>query len=568
MLAVVVLSMGAGAAFANPSDLDIRFNSTGYMMDNYNPDNSSSRQNAPFLPIINADGSFVVFGQTSNGATATAFLQSFSANGVAQQPVLINDARPTIAAYSASDKIMLARSSVSVAGVNVPGYLKRLNRDGTLDSSFGNNGTVADPDMLLLGSEITLGEDAQGRIMVTSFSKGLMRFLANGALDASFGANGIAPLPADRAQFETFLAQAVATDGGYYVLTGGSGGDANSLLRYTSSGALDTAFGTGGRLKLLSNSVTNTIAAMPDGGVLALEGCKQGTSTCRLNHFSKTGSSVAMSARIRELPQGVTGQARLTRGALIQRLSDGRILMSADWVGTLSAPPWLATGQLFGMFNADLTPVTEFDGDNGLRVHNPGFEFNTTMPNRAALNVNADGSILYVAEATNSSFNPRVAAMRLKGGLTSTAPTPVPYVPTPDWPKPFSGVTPAANLAINVNTIGELVLETMSISSCVIIQSNGVQGSLEGIERFDIGFKILDMDQGIIQVVKTRPFNESGSLTASGALPDCSGIYEATTNRYTDFIQLGTQTFTVVFEVIDEPQLRLALRSAVETPTR
>lgn len=480
MLAAVVLSFSAGASLASPSDLDIRFNSTGYMMDNYNPDNSSSRQNSPFATIINADGSFVVFGQTSNGSTATAFLQSFSANGVAQQPVLINDVRPTIAAYSASDKIIVALKSASVAGVNAPGYLKRLNRDGALDSSFGNNGTVADPDMLLLGSEITLGEDAQGRIMVTSFSKGLMRFLTNGALDTSFGANGIAPLPADRGQFETFFAQAVATDGGYYVLTGAAGGIANSLLRYTSTGALDTAFGTGGRLKLLANSVVNTIVAMPDGGVLALEGCSQGNSTCRLNHFSKTGSSVAMSARIRELPQSVTGQARLTRGALIQRLSDGRILMSADWVGTLAAPPWLATGQLFGMFNADLTPVTEFDGDNGLRVHDPGFQFSTTMPNRGALNVNADGSILYVADASNTSlnFNPRVAAIRLKGGLTSTVPTPTPYVPTADWPKPFSGVTPAANLAINVNTIGELVLETMSISSCVIIQSNGVQGSL------------------------------------------------------------------------------------------
>ena len=152
--------------------------------------------------------------------------------------------------------------------------------------------------------------------------------------------------------------------------------------------------------------------------------------------------------------------------------------------------------------------------------------------------------------------------------LSSSGSVQSPYVPSINWPTPFSGVTPSSNLAINVNTIGLLVLQDMTISSCVNIQSNGQQSSLDGVERFDIGFKILDMDQGIIQIAKTRPFNQSNALTASGEKPDCSGVFEATTNRYKDFIRVEAQTFTVEFELVDDVQMRLVLRSAVATPLR
>jgi hypothetical protein len=249
-------------------------------------------------------------------------------------------------------------------------------------------------------------------------------------------------------QFETFLAQTQSTDGSYYLLTGGSGGDANSLLRITPAGSLDTNFGDGGRKALLANSATHNILAMQDGGVLALEGCVQGNPECRLSHFSASGTTVA-TADIEEIPMDVASQARLLRGAHMARLGDGRIVLSAEWTGTLSAPPFLVNGHLFGMFNEDLSPVTEFDGDNGLIVHLLEFEFNTTMPSRGTLGETADGAILLISEgiAASDSFMPRWSAVRLQGSSDAGTPGSGVTGPVPPPDDPIPG-------AVKVNTLG------------------------------------------------------------------------------------------------------------------
>lgn len=413
-LSLLLLS---SVTLAQPGSLDTDFNGSGALYDTYNPNDHASRRNQAILPIINPDGSFQMLGITSDSSSSLA-LTNFSANGQREEVILIPGPTGTAAALTADNKLIVGRQSASVAGINSPGYLKRFTRDGALDASFASGGTFADSNLLFLGSEFSIAIDAENRILVTSFSNGLIRFTPDGVPDTTFGTNGVGELPADKGQFETFLAQIQATDGAYYLLTGGSGGDANSLLRLTSSGTLDTGFGDGGRKKLLANSGTHNILAMPDGGVLALEGCLQGNPVCRLSHFGSTGATVA-TATVREVPAGAATQARLLRGALLARLDDGRIVLSAHWTGTLSAPPWLSDGQLFGMFNGDLTPVTEFDGDNGLIVHPLEFEFNTTMPGRGVLGQTADGGILLIGEglAASDNYMPRWAAVRLNGGV-------------------------------------------------------------------------------------------------------------------------------------------------------
>ncbi len=416
-------------ALAQPGALDTSFNGTGVMYDTYNPNDHSSRRSLPIKPIINPDGSFQIFGISSDTEGSLVFA-NFSASGERQEVIPVPGFIATAAALTSDNKLVVGRWSTD-AGGGVPGFLKRLSRDGTLDTSFASGGTFTDTNKLFLGSEFDIAIDAQNRILVTSFTSGLIRFTPDGALDTTFGSNGVGQLPADKGQSETFLAQTPASDGSYYLLTGGSGGNADSLLRLTSTGSLDTGFGTNGRKKLLSNTGTNTILAMPDGGVLALEGCLAGNTVCRLSHFSPTGATVA-TANVREVPQGVAAQGRLLRGALLGRLADGRIVISAHWTGTLSSPPWLADGQLFGLFNPDLTPVIEFDGDNGLIVHPLSFEFNTTMPSRGLIGQTADGGILLIGEAIAASDNymPRWAAVRLQGvGSGSGTPSEKPALP-------------------------------------------------------------------------------------------------------------------------------------------
>jgi len=655
LLSAILLCLFAETALSLPADLDTGFNTTGFLLDNYTLDSASGRQNRPVLPIINPDGSFQIFGDSQAiGTLVTPLLADFASNGTRNQVVTLPGFRATAAVQTAQGDIVLGFASQSVAGINAPGYLKKISRDGTPDTNFGSGGTFSDTGMLFTGAEMTLGIDSQNRILVTSFSKGLMRFTENGALDTSFGINGIAQLPADRGQFESFFAQAQATDGAIYLLTGGSGGDANSVLRITAQGNLDTSFGTNGRKVLLANSSLHTIAAMPNGGVLVLEGCKQGNPTCRLSHFDNTGASVATAA-VKELPAGVTQQARLTRGGILKRLPDGRILLSADWVGTLAAPPWFASGQLFGLFNADLSPVTEFDGDNGLIVHNPGFEFNTPMPSTNALDVTSDGRIMYVGEALDSSFNPRWAAMRLQGQLPTTPPVneapvveisggnliivdtdaapgesvslsatasdsdgtivstewlvggqvagsglsinlllpdgdtlvtfratdnlgaistasvtvtvlPPPATPPSIWPWAFNGVEPDPELGLELNNIGLFYADDGLIYSCLNIQTNQLPDTLDGVAQFDIAFEILSPldEDGIVRVVKTRIFNETDAQTVSGEPPSCSGVFETTTGIYTDIIQIEGDTFALSFTLFDGDNLELQLMEMLQ----
>ena len=136
------------------------------------------------------------------------------------------------------------------------------------------------------------------------------------------------------------------------------------------------------------------------------------------------------------------------------------------------------------------------------------------------------------------------------------------YRPTADWPYPFPGVTPTAAIKSPFNTIGELTEANMTIQSCVRILNAGQPATVDGLSHIDLGFVITDMAQGIIQIVKSRGFNQSATPTAQGEQPVCSGEFEASTGMYKDVIQVGAQTFETLFQLIDEPNLRLMLRDA------
>lgn len=165
-------------------------------------------------------------------------------------------------------------------GYGAPGYdsaalcLVRLTRRGILDPGFGTNGFVITPlrplgnrDRVTVTAQI---EDAGGRAMVVGFRDlwtlrdsnvqviVAARYTATGALDPSFGERGIVTTRIDRDIVTQALAAALDGDGRLLVAgyNGGPKRDSRGkyddwpirviLLRYTTSGVLDTSFGTGG----------------------------------------------------------------------------------------------------------------------------------------------------------------------------------------------------------------------------------------------------------------------------------------------------------------------------------
>jgi uncharacterized delta-60 repeat protein len=130
--------------------------------------------------------------------------------------------------------------------------LARYNSNGTLDNTFGNGGEVV-LNQIGTGNEIWhLAQQSDGKILAFgdgnssgSFAMTVVRFNSNGSLDSAFGTAGIATAPLDGRGFGGL----VQSNGDIVVVGTINGGNYNSevaLARFTSTGALDSSFGNAG----------------------------------------------------------------------------------------------------------------------------------------------------------------------------------------------------------------------------------------------------------------------------------------------------------------------------------
>ena len=177
----------------------------------------------------------------------------------------------------------------------------RYNKDGSLDNSFGNGGKVVvdfggNDD---LASAVTL---QGGKIVVVgytspddnNFSFALARLESNGKLDKSFG-NGGKVVVGFNDGYD--FADAVTTTSDKIVVAGstqaGTGGDNFVVARFNNNGALDTTFGSGG--KVVTDfaggfDAANGVAMMGD-SILAAGYVQEPTgSDFGLVRYTKTGA--------------------------------------------------------------------------------------------------------------------------------------------------------------------------------------------------------------------------------------------------------------------------------------
>ena len=136
--------------------------------------------------------------------------------------------------------------------------------------------------------------------------------------------------------------------------------------------------------------------------------------------------------------------------------------------------------------------------------------------------------------------------------------------PKSEWPAVYSGVTPAPELGLEHNNIGIFHEADVMIYSCVAVFTDGLAGSLDGVARFDLGFEVVSVADGVIRVAKSRPFNITNALDHNDAVPDCSGRFETNSGLYTDTIQVGSQTLHASFILSDAVNLELRLASVEE----
>jgi uncharacterized delta-60 repeat protein len=244
---------------------------------------------------VQPDGKIVVsgsFAPEGSGSFNQILVMRFRANGTFD-PTFGTGGIVTTPGAAGRKSVLQADGKIVVAGFDQTSFscspddpcdgvavLVRYNRNGTLDSSFGVGGkaTTGRPE----DTEFPYGIAVQqnGKILVAGIRDTgpgadalLIRFNANGSLDASFGTNG--KVLSDFGSRDTAHAIAVRADGKIVVAVPGS---AFAIARYRPDGTPDTSFGVGGKVlvDVGEPGAAEGMIEQPDGDIVAVGGGQVG----------------------------------------------------------------------------------------------------------------------------------------------------------------------------------------------------------------------------------------------------------------------------------------------------
>lgn len=168
--------------------------------------------------------------------------------------------------------------AAGAAGVNVG--LARYNPNGTLDTTFGNNGTVVSDFAPATSDRANaVAIQADGKIVIAGHDTMdflVARYNANGTLDASFGTGGV--VKTDFYGWRDFGQDLVIQPDGKIVVVGGSVYTTIShlsLARYNANGSLDATFVGNGIVNYdfwnqcgYKHSFGSAVTSLPDGKLL------------------------------------------------------------------------------------------------------------------------------------------------------------------------------------------------------------------------------------------------------------------------------------------------------------
>jgi uncharacterized delta-60 repeat protein len=260
------------ARFTSTGTLDTTFGTNGIFTTGLN-----FNAGAPFATlVIQSDGKIlfadgVLLRLTSEGQLDNTF-------GTAGEASVVDRSAAGLALLS-NGKILVASSS---------GLVSRYKSNGTLDTSFGINGQLpsnTSPNAVILLSTgdflvngiLTSSLTTVGGLTTTTTGFAVSRYLSSGVTDATFATHGgvVTPIPA----FTTVAASGLQLEptGGDIVTLGiaSTTSQVFALARYTSSGQLDTTFGTNGTVTTSFSTTSLSapgLAIQSDGKIVAVAG--------------------------------------------------------------------------------------------------------------------------------------------------------------------------------------------------------------------------------------------------------------------------------------------------------
>lgn len=326
--------------FFNGSNNDVivvRYNSNGSLDTTFDTEgivstDISNGNELGYGVAIQSDGKILVGGQYSGGG-AFQFLMirystdgsldtTFDSDGIVITTVLGANALGRSVAIQEDGKIILAGYIDTITGYDFA--VVRLNTDGSLDTSFDEDGTSTANFFGLndFGREVKIQPD--GKIIVvgdvfngddTDF--GVARFNTDGTIDTTFDNDGLVITQVNPNVFDFATSVAVQIDG-KIVVGGYTFGNVNTdfaVVRYNANGSLDDAlwnsssgklFGTGGKaiFDFGQSDQIEGIAIDSMGRIIAAGRSSNRFAVARLiGNLAPTAASVTVSGKV-QTPDG------------------------------------------------------------------------------------------------------------------------------------------------------------------------------------------------------------------------------------------------------------------------
>ncbi|MGY2895651.1 hypothetical protein [Deinococcus sp. UYEF24] len=313
--------------------------------------------------IVTPDGRIIVVGGNSvlQFTTSGALDTTFGTGGIA-----LTNLTASAVALSADNKIVVAGSTVRVNSDTTTSFdfaVARFTSAGKPDTTFGTGGQVVTHLAGYSAQATAVAVTGEGKVVITGLvddpANGLtnphqkftvVRYTPAGSLDSSFGTNGVV-FTSFGGTNEPSKDLALTATGGIIVLGTSDVTTLNSavLAKYTSSGQLDTSFGTGGKTVLMQPTnfglpsfyftAANSLTLARDGKILVV-----GTNRYSL-YFNDTNY---MTGVVRFTPSGQVDTTFGTQGFIkptvpnrngpqgrsILETLNGKILVAGTYAGS------------------------------------------------------------------------------------------------------------------------------------------------------------------------------------------------------------------------------------------
>lgn len=349
-----------------------------------------------------ADGRFVVAGIFSNQTESRLALARYFANG--KRDLSFGDQGKALSS-GFSEEISIAgihldsSGNIILAGTlqddekNV--YIFKFNSDGSVDTSFGNQGLVTFDSGTNENDEIFKMEvQSDGKILLAGeVDKGLtersflVRFNANGSLDSGFATAGVWIQDVSSGEEDSLKALKILPDGKIIAVGSGyfSATLESFLIRFNINGSLDTSFGTSGILRHTSPAglIPRAMAVQSDGKIVVL-GRNDAVTEILIARYSPDGSldtsfnSVGYSS----------STAKDEIGVDLKILSSGKILVAGSNYASNESLAYM-------VFNVDGTIDVSRSADGLVTIPFPGYTYSQGV----ALALTSTGTALLVGTA-------------------------------------------------------------------------------------------------------------------------------------------------------------------------